>query len=192
MEGKPDREKLRDNVKNGFCESCGDAWAQACNSRKSPWWKQSLELQNTDFKSEVSPPAILTQCSWSYFGPILDNNPQDYIANAWAALPCSQSAPYSGPELGFTLDQSNKSPIWPTSRFCNCCNRSHECTWWLPDYKSRDLCHLMLTSLINAIDCLKKKTDENCDMISREKESSKSFFMWHLTINNPKQIKLFF
>lgn len=107
--------------------------------------------------------------TWSYVGQILS---QDYIANTCGPLPCSQSEP----QLGFTLDQTNKSSIWPTSRFCNCCNRSHECTWWLPDYKCRDLCHLMLISLINVIYCLKKKTktDEYCDMTSREKESSKN------------------
>lgn len=122
--------------------------------------------------------------TWSYFGQILS---QDYIANTCGPLPCSQSEP----QLGFTLDQTNKSSIWPTSRFCNCCNTSHECTWWLPDYKGSlslnadelNQCYILLKK--------KKKLMNIVTWLQEKKGIQQKYFMWHLRINNQKQIKLF-
>lgn len=90
--------------------------------------------------------------TWSCYGHICWFL-QDNIANTCGPLPYSQSEPHSKLQPGFTLDQPNKSPVWPTSHLCNCCNRSHECTWCFLDYKCRNLCHSVLMSLINVIDC---------------------------------------
>lgn len=118
---------------------------------------------------------VYMQLLWADF---LTTIPHNYYAVTCA--PVASSRWFRGVHWcseGLTLDQTNKSPIWATCRFCNCCNRSHECTWWLPDYKCRDLCYSLLMSSIHVIDFVGRT-------ITSSEWSPVKFSLWYLTNGN--------